>query len=299
VSLGQVDYLEHLIAEEGHCTCGRLVHDCAFWSRVLSPDSGAAVPRMLNIRPLERQTALSLVRKGVQITLAMFGRSRRRASQDIDRAWHLLDRVAEEAGKPVVVDSSKGLIRLLMLDQGADTRPMRMIHLVRAPLGVVASTSSERQVAAPDGTLRTMRTLSKSLATVTWIVQNILVLTAGFTRFRGRYMVVLYEDLVEKPEATLEAVCRFLGMSFERSMLPPIPPGNSHLIGGNPTRYEGYSKLVLDTRWRDRLSALESALISVACAPIVFVTRWLSRRHARRLWAEPGTRPAATQGVAG
>lgn len=276
-STGQLDYLEHLVEADGWCTCGERISACSFWNEVLG---GERPPRMLNILYDPSGRTLPHIRKGLAIVRRLTPWSKRTDRAEAASGWDLLGRIASASGEEVIVDSSKGLLRLLKLLQMKEMRQRgRVIHLVRSAPGVVASTSTPRTAAMPDGTETKMRVLGKPLATLTWLVQNLLVGYVGLTRLGDRYMVVLYEDLVRNPRQVLPGICRFVGVEFDAAMLPPLEPDRYHLVGGNPSRFRGYSELRLDQRWKDRLKTHEKLMIGAT-------TKWLERLLARRAMSD-------------
>jgi hypothetical protein len=273
LSLGQFDTFSQWLVRPEPCTCGMPLDECPIWSQVVldaRARPGAVIP--VGLHQHERRSKLAA---GLR---SLTGRQGSAPDPDRDMAWALYERTARTSGRRILVDSSKSLMRLVRLRETGDPR-LKVIHLVRDPRGFVTSTNTNREYLV-DGKIVQGR-LSKLEATVNWVVHNTLVHALLRRHFQDRYMVVLYEDLVADPRATLESICGFLGIHFEENMLPPIHPTDYHLIGGNSERRAGYDSLKLDERWRSHLSTSEQWLIRWASAGIYGVLRRDARRERR------------------
>ncbi|HUP76702.1 MAG TPA: sulfotransferase [Acidimicrobiales bacterium] len=98
----------------------------------------------------------------------------------------------------------------------------RMIHLLRDPRDRHASISKRYQD----------RTKGVSSTTASWISST----RAGQRnerQFRGRYLIVRYEDLARSPESTMRAVCEFVDEPYEASILTMSDAPDHSAIGGN------------------------------------------------------------------
>jgi hypothetical protein len=74
------------------------------------------------------------------------------------------------------------------------------------------------------------------------------------------HQVVSYEDLVTAPQKTLQRVLTPLGLDFDRRQLKWAEQ-EKHIFAGNHIRMHTSSELVLDERWRQRLSPKQLSLI--------------------------------------
>jgi hypothetical protein len=184
----------------------------------------------------------------------------RSEAREVDSAWALLDRLAEHSGKHVVLDSSKAALRLARLARNPKGERLRVVHLVRDARGYVTSKNFSTLVESPQGTFGYTAAESKSGAVADWIAQNLLMLMVGVVAFRGRYVVITYEQMMRHPEQTLTRLTDFLEMEYKSSMLPPLDRKNFHLIGGNSSRL-AFSELRYDDKWRHKLTSREKFLI--------------------------------------
>ena len=209
-STGSVDVIEQFVETDNFCTCRRSLADCPVWGPALGDGvhGGPAVPPSLNVS--------GQVRKALAIIPAILtGRPRSMPQPAIDNSWRLMDEVERVTGADVMIDSSKTLMRFARMAAARPERDMRMIHLVRDPRGFVLSRSKSRAVPTSRGEPGRTRQQAARLAFIDWVVQNIYVAVYARLRWRDRYLVVAYEDLVAEPEPTLRRICAFLGLEFE------------------------------------------------------------------------------------
>jgi hypothetical protein len=194
---------------------------------------------------------------GMEGGVRALGRVSRLARRHLDSArhsWHVAEAMAAEDGTRFVVDSSKSAIRLKLL---YIVRPsaVRVIHLVRDGRAVAASAMRRRGVTAATAA-RLWKRENQHLA---------LVLRGIPARQKHR---VRYEDFCNDPAGALGALCGFVGVAFESSMLRlwdrPV-----HNIPGNPMLFERTRRDVsTDERWRRDLSPDDVRAIEAIAGPM-------------------------------
>jgi hypothetical protein len=258
-AVGEIDiFIEKILSGES-CTCMKSIPECPVWGQVLGQGEDAAtekVPATLNSR--DKMTKIWGL-----ITAIIGGRPANTKISEVQKAWSLLDEVGLQTNRRVIIDASKGLLRVAKL---ATVHPQRIkvIHLFRDVRGFVTSSSTPRMVSAPDGREGKTRVLSKVEATANWLIHNILVYLYGWICLKDRYFLLSYEGLISEPERNLKALCAFCGLNYQKQMLPPLDFKEFHLLGGNHSRFGGYDSLKLDEKWKRKLSFREKLLISVA-----------------------------------
>jgi hypothetical protein len=269
-SVGQIDELNSWISAGRYCTCGRVIDECPFWEPIVE-EAGQAIPPSLNVGGRVNKVLLAL---GIML--------RPKSSDDeaVRRAWELFDRVARHSRKGVITDSSKAALRLARLSRSAEGHRLRVIHLVRDARGYVASRSFSTVVKGPDGTVGRTSPLGKRVAVADWLVQNALTFVLGVLFFRGRYLVVTYEELTTDTENVLRRLAGFLGVDYEPSMLPPFERENLHLIGGNSSRL-AFSEVRYDDKWRQKLTPGEQWAVRVTTGWLYAGLAQLSMHQAR------------------
>ena len=156
----------------------------------------------------------------------------------------LFTAIAAVSGKNFIVDSSKIPRRLSQLMQfpELDVYP---VHLIRDPKGQIASVMRKH-----GGFLKNIVRYE--------IVQEQIHRTLKSVP----HSVMRYEDLVRDPERSLNSILQPLGLSFDRRQLS-WAEAEKHIVAGNHMRYQTTSNLVLDEKWRERLTASQQRIIDL------------------------------------
>jgi hypothetical protein len=270
-STGQLDDLRSWIENGRYCTCGHALSECSFWSGVVNSDSDS-IPPAINLSGKAQKFSRTL--------RVLASGATRSEAREVDSAWALLDRLAEHSGKHVVLDSSKAALRLARLARNPKGRRLRVVHLVRDARGYVTSKSFSTLVESPQGTFGHTAAQSKWAAVMDWIAQNVLMLMVGVVSFRGRYVVITYEQMTRHPEQTLARLADLLEMKYESSMFPPFDRTDFPLIGGNSSRL-AFTELRYDDKWRHKLTSREKVLIQLASGWLYWLLARLAARHER------------------
>ena len=242
---------------QGHaqeCSCGEDIRTCPFWTKVVEEFGGLPA-----LEQLDRGTRLEGT-KG--LFLGRLGDARRGslARRHAARLAQLVQAVSKVSGRPIVVDSSKSLGRgyLYRLERGHGL-DVRYIHMVRDGRAFLWSKG-----ARPDGEGVGKRTPSRSPLRLAglWLTTN-FVASVVFRVQSGRYLMVRYEDLTERPNDTLERIGRFLdvdltGVGRDLAAGRPIPI--SHVVGGNRLRFSKGLTLRADAEWERALPRKDRAV---------------------------------------
>ncbi|HEY3674048.1 MAG TPA: sulfotransferase [Acidimicrobiia bacterium] len=233
VSVGELYWLWHPDWPAMTCECGREFQDCDFWQAVLAQAYG---PRGDQVRGEVRARSNGFLFHSIVPTLARS--SSNRPSTALAELASMVEpvyqAVAAATDAATVVDASKSGLWGLAIShaRGVD---LRLVHLVRDPLGFVDSDMRTRDLPRLRGDRRRGRHPSRSLAT--WFMLNV---EAEILRRRVRDdVVVLYEDFASTPSEVAQQVADVVGledaaMPFERNTL--VVRRSGHAIGGNPRR---------------------------------------------------------------
>lgn len=244
---------------EAVCGCGRPVRACDLWAGVTSRALSSLDPTEV----ARWHRAASRVRHTVRLLRVERGRP---------SGWHPLDAylpvaarlysaVGEATGSRVVVDTSKraGDAALLRLVPGVEAY---FVHLVRDPRAVAHSW--RKREARGHGAVATARD---------WSAFNLLDEAVRRRAGRHRSMRVRYEDFVDRPRPTVEAIVGMMGESV------PPPPfedehtvilGSNHTVLGNPVRFEaGPVELRNDERWKDQLGRADRLVVTALTLPLL------------------------------
>jgi Sulfotransferase family len=209
------------------CTCGaESLWVCEFWSKV-SAHIEASIGRTIgNINVENYDDAESFDRDNAAVFRA----------------------VAEVSGKDYVVDSSKQIERLERL-MAIDAIEVIPVFLLRDPKGQMCSAQKR-----PIGFVKLIENYVRTNRRIYHLVRN------------KRHAVIHYEELVQRPEETLQSLMQQLGLSFDRSQML-WASHIRHNVGGNGMRRRETSELKLDERWREHWNVAQRLVIDAATLP--------------------------------
>jgi hypothetical protein len=178
----------------------------------------------------------------------------RRPAEEPDGNAILFRAISEVSNKEFVVDSSKMPRRLKHL-MGFGELNVYPIYLVRDPRGQIAS------VIAKNGLMKSIFYHEVVHAQTRSAIKSVL------------HSIARYEDLVSEPEKTLGQILEPLGLGFDPRQLQWAEQVK-HSFAGNHVRKQPKSELVLDERWKHRLSSGQISLIEFGT---VLSQNWMRR----------------------
>ncbi len=234
------------------CSCGEKIAECGFWRNVSERMARRGIP--FDVRRSEtsfsangvgrlghtlfaaepRGPALKSVRRA---GLALMPGVRRELERRLRINEALVEVVTEIRGARAFVDASKRPGRLLHLKR-IPSFDLRVIHLIRD--GRAVSRSSMRNLGrSPEEAARSWFDAARDAERVRRMLPA------------ERWMTLRHEDLCRDPEAVLDRVCRFVGVS-PAGRVPDFRSSDHHIIG-NRMRLSSASDVRLDERWRAEL----------------------------------------------
>ncbi|HWM88457.1 MAG TPA: sulfotransferase [Kofleriaceae bacterium] len=178
-------------------------------------------------------------------------------SRERIRAWaepqvRLLECIAAESGKDILVDSSKSWQQLYLLWRSGRV-PIKVLRVMRDGRAVLHSYNRKY-----DDFLFSFGQWAKPTAMAE-------VLRRAFSE--RDWMNIRYEELATDPTATLTEVCGFLGTEFEPAMLR----FRSHPwfgIRGNRMAHGSSEEIRLDEKWRRDLPRRDRLLFELLGGPL-------------------------------
>lgn len=109
----------------------------------------------------------------------------------------------------------------------------KFIHLLRHPYGMIHSYEQARLDLLFSAEMRqSMPFTRRQLAEMTWILSERNIRAFFRTLAPERHHLVRYEDLVQAPQQTMEALCSFLGIEFHPDVLQPYQEKQKRMTGG-------------------------------------------------------------------
>lgn len=166
--------------------------------------------------------------------------------------WAAFLRVyADKQGRPIMGEKTPA--HLEYVDVLLDWFPNgRVVHMIRDPRGVFVSDLRRRRnklrkpyswIAKVPGMLA-----ATILVQTTWVWRNAARLDAAYARkYRDRYRLVHFEDVVKTPDKTLGSLFEFLGVE-----VPPDPTNVKVMARGFKWGQEGLDAGAAD-RWREQI----------------------------------------------
>lgn len=150
------------------------------------------------------------------------------------------------SGKKIIVENSKYIsIAEVLLEK---TNNWKSILLVRDPRGIA---SCNKEAGERKGIPRPVK--DKIDLFVSFAARAVALIQ------RNDILLVRYEDLCRNTHATLQSICKFIGIQFESKILE-FKKYKGHLLMGNHMMYDTNQVIEEDLRWRYLLSPEEKIL---------------------------------------
>ena len=241
------------------CSCGEPIRKCGFWNEVSKRMANKGIagfdivhPR-LSIHDVDSQYAMRVINamprgpllEGVRSVALSFSPAWAAHLREVHaRNAALVEVFQEMSGAKIVVDSSKLALHLKYLLR-SDRLKIKALNLIRDGRAVVVSMLGH-------GFQRGTREQTIAAAAMEWRRTNEASECILATVPASRSMTFQYEELCRQPEATLQNICKFLGMDAQRIELD-FRAKTQHVLG-NDMRLKSGSDIRLDERWRTALS---------------------------------------------
>ena len=181
-------------------------------------------------------------------------------------------KLGASAGKPIPCEQTPR--NIFYAKQLLDTfEDAHVIHMMRDPRSVMASQKKRwqrRKLAAQTSAKSHLRSLQS------WVNYHPYTSARLWTRASNaahrlqghpRFTIVRFEDLVGTPQATVEKLCRRIGVSFEPKMLDISQVNSSHVSSTRGQR-QGWNTAAIDA-WRQILTPTEISIAQRICGPLM------------------------------
>jgi len=179
--------------------------------------------------------------------------------------------IIEVSGAKVLIDSSKapqhGLILSLITDID-----LSVIHLIRDSRAVVYSWQRKKKRPEIYWKEEYMPRYGLLKAVGEWFLHN--KLAELLKKRASQYLLVRYEDLVERPRTSVANILHQLGFDnadlgfFHDERIVELEV--DHTVSGNPLRFEqGMIEISPDLEWEQRLPALDRIATTILTYPLL------------------------------
>ncbi len=253
------------------CACGRPHAECEVWSKLLVPGATFAQPSLAEIGRIQKQVAPEHLgwRSALRLRrLSTPPPSTTAAGRYLAAYTGLHKAFAQVTGAVVVIDSSKSAADAALLAVRSDVTTY-VVQILRDPRGVAFSLQNHSAKHTGLGPhLLAIR------ASVRWVAKH---LTNEAIRRRygaNRSILLRYEQLIEDPRGTVEAVAKLVGQPspvVELARGVPIPVPEVHGPDGSKRRRFVSNEVVLqlDTRWQQELNPVDRFLVTLLTYPLL------------------------------
>ena len=249
------------------CSCGAIESECPIWKPIFERWVRDAGLDFLRYSAMERRLSRHSIYRIMLNRLGLLDWTRIADFATYARqTLALYQSIADTTGKSVIIDSSKSIIRAVILSQIKEI-DLKVIHLVRDPRAVawsyIRKAGRGRKAIGPQGVAR--GSVSARLIASTWLLSNagaeMVVSDARFQAIRVRY-----EDLVVNPRETLLSIQEFTGVDLGPAT-DQAAAGCSleagHLVAGNHMRRCKDITIRPDWEWQEKLPLFDRVLSRV------------------------------------
>lgn len=290
VSTGELNNFQKWgFLDSQYCSCGVPVSACPFWTAVNRNFLGRIHHREIvsqvyhqNLFERLRYSFLRPLRK----TLLQ-----RQYSRYVHQVVSLYEAIAAVSEAPIIVDSSKRVLRALNLSEISRSGGIRLkiVHLVRDGRGVVWSLKKSMKRDPRSGQQKHFQPRSVLRTAVAWRANARNCRRLVDAHAPGSSLRVRYEDLCLDPTGELRRLAEFI--EVDRQPLLDVLNGRSkpapaHLAAGSRHRMQEELRIQADTEWVQGLSKEAQRLFW-----------WIAGSEASQLGYSPClTRPADGEG---
>jgi len=251
-----------------HCSCGAIDSECPVWKPIFEQWVSDAGLDFLRYSAMERR----LIRLSIhRIVLDYLGlvdwTGNANFATYAPQTLALYQSIADTTGKSVIIDSSKNLVRAVILSRIKEI-DLKVIHLVRDPRAVawsyIKKAGSSRKAVGSKSVARLSVSARIAIASK-WLLSNACAeVLLGDARFQA--IRVRYEDLVVNPRDTLSSIQKFTGVDL-RPSIDRAAAGHSlkmgHIVAGNRMRRSKVVAIRPDWEWQENLPMFDRVLSRV------------------------------------
>jgi Sulfotransferase family len=264
-SAGELLYLwERGLIYQRNCGCGRPVPTCSLWREILDVAYGGRPPAPRSVYVLQREAMR------VRRTHRLWRRPLPAPAADYAEILApLYWAIAQVTGAELIVDASKVPAAAALLTHVPGIEPW-LLHVVRDPRAVAHSWA--RPTGKLDGSPELMTQQSARVSAARWLVWNAYIEATAAT-YAGRRLRMRYEDFAAAPQAEMDRLLAFVGVS---STVSPFVDAHTvtlspnHTVSGNPARFTvGTVPIRPDDAWRTRLPRQSRRTVTALTLPLL------------------------------
>lgn len=245
------------------CGCAKKLNECNFWIQTLMDlhiEFGNSEKENLNKFNLGIFKQITKIGKLYKlIPTILYGKKYKNMDieKEIKNTFILYQNIFNRTSANVLIDSTKGLFRALILQSRAPKDiQFKFIQLTRDGRGVLnSSMKSSYKIMHKDGILREYqgrRNKNFKKVIYSWLyvnLRNFIILKL----FRNQdSLYIKYEKFTEYPEKYLKEIYAKINLEYEASVLN-LGDGINHILGGNASRVNAKKINKRDDAWVNKL----------------------------------------------
>ncbi len=257
-----------LLKKEKICVCGNTLDECPVWESIIND----AAFKKIDLNVFARQFHQYNNHGVVTFFKLLFLKKRKKLPSDFKQYLNNLEivysTIHKHLGCQIMTDSTIFPFYgyYLSLIPSID---LYVVQLVRDPKGVVYSWNKIKYTSRNVPWSPKINSLQSAF---TWLKRNGLT-DFLFSRKKGKYLRIHYEDFVENPTQTVKEIGNMLGIELESSHFihgNTVQLGKNHLSGGNINTVEkGEIVLKLDERWKRDMKWWKVVLVTLVTWPLL------------------------------
>jgi hypothetical protein len=194
----------------------------------------------------------------------------------------------------VIIDASKNPIHGYLLAQLPNVE-LFIVHLVRDARGVAYSLQKKKAYDPDAGQPAMMDQHGPLASTAIWSTWNTLI--ERMWRSNPNYLMLRYEDFMQAPTETVQAIVALCQAPFSNSPFvsdQEVLLHKNHNVAGNPSRFQtDLVRLKADNAWQRALKPRDRLLIKTLFAPFLAHFGYSLLKHIKMQPAAPMCAPKA------
>jgi hypothetical protein len=265
-TLGEINrFNQEINNPETHCGCGNKLNQCDFWIQTLkdlklkfgAPEKEST--NDFNVGIFKQLTQKNKLHKLVTTILFKNKYYNEHVETEIENTFTLYKKMFERTNSNVLIDSTKGLFRALVLESRSSTNNMefKFVQLIRDGRGVLNSELKlSYSVKHNDGIIKNYKIDSEKAPIKiinSWLYVNIRNIFILKLFRRNNTIFMSYEDFTSNPSKYLKIIYKSINLDFYDSILN-LGENENHILGGNASRINAKEVKKQDEAWRTNLN---------------------------------------------
>ena len=263
-TLGEINrFNEEINNPETHCGCAEKLTECDFWNTCIDEIKDET---KVNVKGENGKFQIGIFneltknKKYKLIPTILFGKaySNKNVNKKIKNTLVLYKALFKKTSSQVLVDSSKGLFRALVLATRSPKHiKFKFIHLVRDGRGVLnSSLKSTYNIKHKDNTIKTYEgIIDKNPRKIinSWLYINLRNFIILKLFRKNKTVFIRYEDFTSNPSKYLKQIYSSVTLDYEEKALD-LGGNVNHILGGNSSRINAKKIQKQDDTWREKLN---------------------------------------------